>query len=95
MRAPSIVQDEKKCFMTGDTCNLDVHHCFFGANRKVSDENGFWVWLRHDYHIADSQHKTPHNDRETDLFFKKLCQKKYEQTHSREEFIKLIGRSYL
>lgn len=93
--AKSILQSEKKCFITGSTENLDLHHIYFGANRSVSDKNGFWVWLRHDYHIADSPNKTPHNCRMTDLYLKEMCQREYEKTHSREEFIKLIGRNYL
>lgn len=96
MRKPSILQDEKKCFFTGSTENLDCHHIYHGwGNRRISDENGFWVWLRHDLHIADSPHKTPHNDIETDLELQRTCQKKYEETHSREDFISLVGRNYL
>lgn len=91
----SILQKEKKCFLTGSEQMLDKHHIYFGANRKVSEENGFWVWLNHYQHIADSPYRTPHNDRETDLYLKRLCQMKYEETHTRAEFIRLIGRSYL
>ena len=36
-----------------------------------------------------------HFNKELDLKIKKLCQKKYEETHSREEFIKLIGKNYI
>ena len=93
--AKSILQSEKKCFITGSTENLDRHHIYFAANRRISEENGFWVWLRHDYHIEDSPNKTPHNCRMTDLYLKEMCQREYEKPHSREEFIKLIGRSYL
>ena len=91
----SILQDKKECYITGATEGLHKHHIFFGADRKVSDDNGFWVWLRWDYHIQDSPHKTPHNDRETDLLLKKACQKKYEETHGRDDFMALIGRNYL
>ena len=96
MRADSILQNKKECFVTHSNYDLDCHHIFFGsANRKISDREGFWVWLRHDRHIAGSPYKTPHNDRQTDLWLKRLCQEAYEKTHSREEFIQLIGRSYL
>lgn len=95
MRKPSILQDEKKCFLTGYEGELDCHHIYFGANRKISDENGFWVWLRHDFHIENSPNATPHNDKEVDLFLKQECQKKFEETHSRAEFMRLIGRNYL
>jgi len=29
------------------------------------------------------------------LFLKKICQQMYERTHTREQFMKLIGRNYL
>ena len=93
--AKSILQSEKKCFITGSTENLHRHHIYGASNRNISEDNGFWVWLRHDYHIADSPNKTPHNCRMTDLYLKEMCQREYEKTHSREEFIKLIGRNYL
>jgi hypothetical protein len=95
-RKPSILQDEKVCYFTGSPKNLDCHHIFFGnANRRISDENGFWVWLQHDFHIADSPNNTPHNNVDVDLHLKRECQKKFEETHSREEFMELIGRNYL
>ena len=92
----SIIQDKEECYVTHATENIQLHHIFFGhGNRKISDDNGFTVWLRWDQHIAASPFKTPHNDRDTDLYYKKLCQEKYEETHTREEFIELIGKSYL
>lgn len=36
-----------------------------------------------------------HFNREMDSELKKLYQKEYEKYHTREEFIKLIGKSYL
>lgn len=90
----SILQNAKECFFTGTTENLQCHHIFPGtANRRMSDKNGFWVWLRYDYHVG-----TPyavHNDRERMTYLQRLCQKEFEKTHTREEFIALIGRSYL
>lgn len=97
MRKPSIMQTEKKCYLTGyEGEGLDCHHIYFGTgNRRISDENGFWVWLRHDMHIQNSNNHTPHNDRDVDLTLKRECQKKFEETHSREEFMELVGRNYL
>lgn len=91
----SILQDEKKCYRTGDTVGLHKHHCFGAANRRLAEDDGLWVWLRWDFHIADSPQKTPHNDAETALFYHKLAQKKYEETHTREEFMARYGRNYL
>jgi len=95
MRKPSILQDVKECYLTGRTDNLHTHHIFFGTgNKKVSDENGFWVWLTGKYHNQDSGISVHHN-RYFDLTLKMKCQAKFEEMHSREEFIKLIGRNYL
>ena len=39
--------------------------------------------------------RSVHNDREMDLILKRRYQEEYEKNHTREEFIKLIGKSYL
>ena len=40
----SILQDEKKCYVTGRTDGLELHHIYFGnPNRKISDKNGFVI----------------------------------------------------
>ena len=90
----SILQEEKCCWFCLTTQNLEYHHIFFGtANRKISDKHNFTCWLCHKHHTGSEN--SVHRNREMDLNLKKACQLKYEQTHSREDFIKLIGRSYL
>lgn len=90
----SILQTEKQCWCCLTTEGLEYHHIFFGtANRKISDKHHFTCWLCHEHHTG-SNHSV-HRDRVLDLVLKKVCQAKYEETHSREDFIKLIGRSYL
>ncbi len=90
----SIMQKEKVCYITGSTTNLHRHHIYFGnPNRRISEQNGFWVWLRSDWHNGASY--GVHFDRSLDLELKRACQAMYEHTHSREEFIKLIGKNYL
>jgi len=54
-----------------------------------------WIWLRWDRHIADSPYRTPHNDAEVDDMLKRLGQKAFEESHSREEFMEIFGRNYL
>ena len=36
-----------------------------------------------------------HFNMSLDRYMKRWAQKKYEETHTREEFLKLIGRNYL
>lgn len=90
----SILQDEKKCYITERTDNLHKHHIYGGnKNRKISDCNGFWVWLTAEYH--NMSNKGVHFDKHLDRFLKMECQKEFEKTHTREEFRALIGKSYL
>lgn len=96
MRKPSLLQTKRECFVTGRTDQLEVHHCFSGtSNRQVSDEQGFWVYLTTDWHRHNkwAVHKNPNSG--IDLMLKQTAQRLYEREHSREEFVKLIGKSYL
>ena len=97
-RAPSILQNEKKCYITGRYDNLDCHHVYGGANRKISDENGFWVWITHDLHNGNDPMAVHSNPLQGyDLMLKQQAQRKYEEEMGRsgDDFIKLIGRSFL
>lgn len=79
------------CRRRGNTC---LHHCFFGAaNRWMSDENGFVVFLCPGCH-TDSP-SAVHKCRETDLMLKRRCQRAYEKNHTRADFMRLTGRNYL
>lgn len=92
----SILQSERVCYITGRTDQLHKHHIYGGPNRKVSDKNGFWVWLTYDFHNGnnpDAVHNNPNKG--WDLKLKQDCQGEYEKTHSRAEFKALIGRNYL
>jgi hypothetical protein len=93
MRKDSILQDRKVCFLSGAEDNLECHHIFFGKkDRKISDENGFWIWLTPTYHRGNY---SPHHNKELDDQLKMLCQKKFEETHTRAEFMKLIMKNQL
>lgn len=93
--AKSIMQTERVCYITGTTQDIDLHHIYFGnPRRRISDENGFTVYLRHDIHMALHDHRRPFQA--LDHTLKMACQRKFEEMgHTREEFMRLIGRSYL
>lgn len=88
----SIIQTEKQCYFCHTTKDLALHHIYGGKNRKVSDKHGFTVYLCHNHHTGD---EGVHKDETALMVFKTLCQEEFEKTHSREEFLRLIGRSYL
>ena len=90
----SIIQQSNGCYFCGSTGLLEEHHIFFGnPGRKISEKNGFKVRLCPYCHRIDGV--SPHKNRNNDLMLKRLCQREFEKTHSREEFIKLVGRNYL
>lgn len=67
------------------------HEIYYGKNRPVSKANGFWIWLTPEMHeVIHSK-----NGHELDYQLKQSCQRIYEVSHSRYEFIKLIGKNYL
>ena len=91
----SILQDRKESYISGSTYNLEEHHIFFGtANRKVSEKNGLKVWLTSEEHRGTYGVHGKYG-RDLDIKLKQDAQRKYEETHTREEFIKLIGKNYL
>lgn len=92
----SILQTEKECYITGSTQNLHKHHIFAGfGRRKICEKNGFWVYLIGALHNQSDKGVHGKDGHKLDLILKQDCQRKFEETHSREEFIKLIGKNYL
>lgn len=83
-----------RCLLCGSQKLVATHEIFYGtANRKKSIEDGLVVNLCGDHHNLSS--KGVHFDKDLDLKLKQLGQKKWEETHTREEFIKRYGKSYL
>lgn len=89
----SIIQSDKCCLLCGSTYRLERHHCIHGtAGRKIADKLGLTVWLCAEHHRGKV---SPHQSREIDLRLKRLAQTEYEQKHTREDWIKKVGRNYL
>lgn len=87
----SIMQTEKKCYISGAEYNLDCHHIMHGtANRKIADAWGIWIWLRHDIHM-----NLHDRDKELDYQLKKEAQEVFEKLYSHEKWMELFSRSYL
>lgn len=89
----SILQSSKYCWVCRALYPLHYHHIYGGRNRRVSDENGFGVYLCFDHHVGEHG---VHNNPRADMALKKTCQMVYERDHgTREDFLKLIGKNYL
>lgn len=83
----------KQCVICHST-NVHKHHIFEGtANRKKSEQDGFYVYLCPRHHNMSND--GVHFNKELNLMFKRQAQTEYELSHTREEFIKRYGKNYL
>lgn len=81
-----------ECFFCQFCTDTARHEVFYGtANRQKAKRLGYWVNLCPECHMK--VHDDPNNG--IDMYLKKRGQKIYEQDHTREQFIKEWGRSYL
>ena len=91
----SILQDEKKCYITGQTNNLHRHHIFAGGRRKISEREGFWVYLAGWLHNQSEHGVHGKNGHELDMMLKQHTELGYEKNHTRDEWMALMGKNYL
>lgn len=69
------------------------HHIYDGPNRQNSEAEGLKVYLCLDHHIMGPE--AVHNNHKNMRILHRDGQRAYERTHSRAEFMSLIGRNYL
>ena len=93
MRKSILTDDLETSIISGSPAEC-IHHIYGGyGRRKISEKYGFIIPLTNREHNMSDQ--GIHFNHELDLFWKRKCQAKFEETHSREEFIRLVGRNYL
>jgi hypothetical protein len=81
------------CYLCGKYGPVERHHVPPPAYRKKAERHGFVVNLCHFCHNEPPM--GVHHNKERRIAIRQTCQKEYEQTHTREDFIKEFGRSYL
>ena len=74
-----------KCYYCGKEGKMELHEVYGGSNRTRSIKNGLVVPLC----------RICHSNEEIIQYLRIKLQKEFEKTHSREEFIKLIGKNYI
>jgi len=73
---------------------LEEHHIFGGIkNRKKSENYGLKVKLCMMHHRTGKN--AAHKSQKTAKILHAAGQKKFEETHTREEFVKEFGKNYL
>lgn len=81
-------EDLDHCFLCGAT-GTDIHEIYGGSNRQQSMKYGFCVPLCRFHHSLVTLYPKYNN------ILQKECQEIYEVKHSREEFMRIIGKNYL
>lgn len=82
-----------ECYICSRYTNLEEHHAFQGANRKICDR-----FPRMKFYLCPECHRGTHgvhgrDGHKLNLKLKQEAQRNFEGT--KEEFIKLFGRNYL
>lgn len=73
--------------------NLQCHHIFGGtAKRKKSEQYGLKVWLCYEHHLGK---EGVHYNKKMMDYLHTIGQRKFEETHTREQFRQEFGKSYL
>ena len=92
MEYKSIMTDDlEHCFICGRPYP-NIHHMMNGTNKKKSEKYGLILPLCENHHIgAEGVHSKP----ERMLACRQMAQRKFEEEHTREEWIAEFGKSYL
>ena len=90
-----LTDDLEHCIICGKS-PAQLHHVFSGEhiNRVYAEEDGFIIPLCWMHHTGDWK-RSVHGNPALGLKFKRMAQWKYEETHTRDEFRKRYGKSYL
>lgn len=94
----SIIQTQKRCYLTGREDNLHEHHVFYGTGkRKLSERYGLKIWLSGEFHNLSDYGVHGKHGRELDLKIKRDVQIEAMAYYgwSIEDFIKIFGRNYV
>ena len=84
-------EDYRRCYHCGKSVGkIDRHEVFFGANRDNSKRYGMWCDLCRECHTEVHQ-----GDGQLNYLLKREAQELFEQSHTREEFVRIFGKNYL
>lgn len=92
---PSLLQGdvpewEAECYICHKS-PCDFHHLLANSKKRFAEKAGAWVWLCRGHHSYI--HDTPAGQEEW-REWKRQAQKKYEETHSRKEWMKGSHKNY-
>lgn len=77
-----------KCYFC-ENIKCDIHEIYAGSRRTISMKNGFCI------PICRYHHDMIQNDNDKMLALKQKCQREFEKTHTREDFMNITKKNYL
>lgn len=88
----AIVDDMSVCWVCKKP-HPHIHHIYEGINRQISDRYGYIIPLCMEHHTGAIG---VHFNKGMELYLKRMAQEHFEEHHgTREDFIKVFGKSYL
>ena len=91
-RTSIFTDDLEHCIICGNKKD-NLHEILYGRNRLNSMKYGFVIPLCFDHHVGN---RGIHSNRDLDLFYRKECQKYFEENiGDRLDFIRIFGKDYL
>lgn len=83
-----LTNDLKHCFLCG-VSPVDLHEIYGAGNRQTSMRLGFVIPL------CRRHHQAIHENAQLSMDLKIVCQQKFEETHTRDDFMKEIHKNYI
>ena len=89
-----LVTEPNVCYICRRVGYTEIHHVLYGALRKIADDNGLTCYLCYECHRGT---KGVHgrDGNALNRYLKAHVQTEYEKLHSHEEWMELVGRSYI
>ena len=87
----ALTDDLEHCFLCGKP-STQFHHVFGASNRNNATDDDMFIPVCWNCHI-NKIHNEP--SQRTDYGLKQFAQAVFEETHTREEFMKRYGKNYL
>ena len=89
----SIITNELDVCFVCKRSPVEIHHVIFGtANRDISDRFGLVIPLCAYHHRIGP--RAAHRNRDTDLYFKKIAQRRFTEVFPQYDFREVFGKEF-
>ena len=89
----AFTDDMERCWLTDQNRYVERHHVFNGAYKAASEKYGYVIPVHKDIH--NMRWFSIHENRPFRLAIKQFCQRHFELTHTREEFVEIFGQNFI